>query len=204
MKKVWNKKEKGEFGIGTLIIFIAMIIVAAVAATVLIQTAYQLQQQAEKTGSEAIADVSTGFKVLHIGGLTNVPNANPVVQVIEIKVGIVAGSPAIDMDNVLIEITDGSTDVTLSFNSTATSASQLGADEFGATLLRDMAPTNWNTDHVMSSGDVVKIFINATTSGLNLGPQTDVSLELIPKHGVPTYTEFMVPSTLTTTYVDLY
>lgn len=62
-------KEKGEFGIGTLILFIAMIIVAAVAATVIIQTAYVLQQQAEETGNIARQDVSTGFKIITIQGI---------------------------------------------------------------------------------------------------------------------------------------
>ncbi len=197
MKKVLNRKEKGEFGIGTLIIFIAMIIVAAVAATVLIQTAYQLQQQAEETGNIAIQDVATGFKVIHIGGLVNL--SGPTVDTIEIKVGLLAGSPSIDMNDVLIEITDGSTDVTLTFSNTSADATH-----FTATSLRDMAPQNWNTQYVMTQGDIVKIVINAAAAGLSLGPQTDVTLQLIPKHGVPTYTAFMVPATLTTSYVDLY
>ena len=197
MKKVWNRKEKGEFGIGTLILFIAMIIVAAVAATVLIQTAYQLQQQAEETGNVAIQDVATGFKVIHIGGIVNL--TAPKVRTIEIKVGLLAGSPSIDMDDVLIEITDGTSDVTLTFSNSAADSTH-----FTASSLRDMSPQNWNDQYVMTQGDIIKITINATAAGLNLGPQTDVTLQLIPKHGVPTYTAFMVPATLTTSYVDLY
>ncbi len=209
MKKVWNKKEKGEMGIGTLIIFIAMIIVAAVAATVLIQTAYQLQQQAEETGNIAIQDVATGFKVIHIGGIVdNSTPASPKISVIEIKVGLLAGSPAIDLDNVLIEITDGTTDKTLSFaavtNSSKTAIDYADSTHFSADLLRDMPPMNWQDDHVMTQGDIIKIVINATAAGLTLGPQTQVTMQLIPKHGVPTYTAFMVPATLTTKYVDLY
>ena len=197
MKKVFRKKEKGEFGIGTLIIFIAMIIVAAVAATVLIQTAYQLQQQAEETGNVAIQDVATGFKVIHIGGIVNL--TAPKIRTIEIKVGLLAGSPSIDMDDVLIEITDGTSDVTLTFSNSAADSTH-----FTASSLRDMSPQNWNDQYVMTQGDIIKITINATAAGLNLGPQTDVTLQLIPKHGVPTYTAFMVPATLTTSYVDLY
>ncbi len=198
MKKVLNRKEKGEFGIGTLIIFIAMIIVAAVAATVLIQTAYQLQQQAEETGNIAIQDVATGFKIVHIGGQVTT-GASPKITQIEIKVGLIAGSPAIDLDDVIIEITDGTTDKTLSF-----SASAADSDNFTATSLRDMEPKNWDDDHVMTQGDIIKITINATAAGLNLTPQTYVTLQIIPKHGVPTYAAFMVPATLTTDYVDLY
>jgi len=209
MKKVLNRKEKGEFGIGTLIIFIAMIIVAAVAATVLIQTAYQLQQQAEETGNIAIQDAATGFKVIHIGGQVDRTTnpANPKIKIIEIKVALIAGSPAIDLDNVLIEISDGKNDYTLNYTDkdvTDNTYATLAEDTFNATTLRDMSPTNLANDHVMSQGDIVKLVINATAVGLDLTPQTDVTLQLIPKHGVPTYVEFMVPATLTTAYVDLY
>ena len=208
MKKVWNKKEKGEMGIGTLIIFIAMIIVAAVAATVLIQTAYQLQQQAEETGNIAIQDVATGFKIIHIGGIVdNSTPSSPVIKIIQVKVGLIAGSPAIDLDNVLIEITDGATDVTLSYTSndvTNSTYATIAKTAFSANILRDMPPKNLKDENVMSQGDVVMLVINATAAGLNLGPQAQVTFQLIPKHGVPTYAAFMVPPTLTTKYVDLY
>ncbi len=207
MKKVWkNKKEKGEMGIGTLIIFIAMIIVAAVAATVLIQTAYQLQQQAEETGNIAIQDVATGFKIIHVGGQVDL-NANPPkLTTIEIKVGLLAGSPAIDMKNVLIELTDGTKDVTLNYTAVdiISNGTTWGATTFTAQILRDMPPQNWQSEKVVTQGDIVKILINATAVGLNLTPQSQVTLQIIPKHGVPTYAQFMVPATLTTKYVDLY
>ncbi len=206
MKKVWNKKEKGEMGIGTLIIFIAMIIVAAVAATVLIQTAYQLQQQAEETGNIAIQDVATGFKIIHVGGQVNLTASPPKLTTIEIKVGLLAGSPAIDMKNVLIELTDGTTDVTLNYTSVdiIANGTAWGATTFTAKILRDMPPQNWKTEKVVTQGDIVKILINATAVGLDLTPQSQVTLQIIPKHGVPTYAQFMVPATLTTKYVDLY
>ncbi|ADD07956.1 archaellin/type IV pilin N-terminal domain-containing protein [Candidatus Aciduliprofundum boonei] len=216
MKKVWNKKEKGEMGIGTLIIFIAMIIVAAVAATVLIQTAYQLQQQAEETGNIAIQDVATGFKIIHVGGIVDnsTPSA-PKVGIIQIKVGLIAGSPAIDMRNVLIELTDGTKDVTLNYTNVdiTTTAGQvklaatgewLANTTFTAKILRDMPPQNWDNQRVVTQGDIVMLIINATAAGLNLTPQSQVTLQIIPKHGVPTYAAFMVPATLTTKYVDLY
>ncbi len=200
MKKVFRKKEKGEMGIGTLIIFIAMIIVAAVAATVLIQTAYQLQQQAEETGNVAIQDVATGFKIIHIGGQVWLKAAGgPNITQIEIKVGLLAGSPSIDMNDVLIEISDGKADTTLTFDETNADGSHFTAEK-----LRDMPPQNWVNQYVMTQGDIVKIVISINHTGLNLTPQTDVTLQIIPKHGVPTYAAFMVPATLTTKYVDLY
>jgi len=290
MKRMY-KREKGEFGVGTLIIFIAMIIVAAVAATVLIQTAYVLQQQAEETGSIARQDVATGFKVITIQGireeimyedetvgtlsagdttfsgtLDHVP-VNPhtvsitdgthnltddgtgklveegggsnvsgtinyntgeitltyttapgdvtitatygsgyysTIAYLDIKVGLMAGSPPISLFSVLVEISDGYTDVTLTYNSSANSFDDLDNSTFGVEVARDMPPSNWERDKVITSGDIIRIFINASAVGLYLEPQTEVMVKLIPKHGVPNLVMFTTPSTYTTKYIDLW
>ena len=59
-------KNKGEMGVGTLIIFIAVILVAAVAAAVLISTAGSLQQRALVTGGQAEQGVSTGAEAVSV------------------------------------------------------------------------------------------------------------------------------------------
>ena len=50
--------ERGSIGIGAMIVFIALILVAAVASTVIIKTAEELQDRAEKTGDDTRDQIS--------------------------------------------------------------------------------------------------------------------------------------------------
>ena len=50
--------ERGSIGIGAMIVFIALILVAAVASTVIIKTAEELQDRAEKTGDDTRDSIS--------------------------------------------------------------------------------------------------------------------------------------------------
>ncbi len=213
MRKIIDRDEQGEFGIGSLIIFIAMIIVAAVTATVLIQTAYQLQQQAEQTGQTAVNDVSMGVKVLSMGGYRynaswgiNAPYQNT-INWIDLKITLIAGSPPISVADIIIEVSDGNISTDLHFNSSATfnagaHPDGLKSDEFGAGIVRDMAPESWDS-YTITSGDVVSVFFNATAVGLSLEPQTYLTIKIIPKHGVPTLEEVTTPSPYVTRYVGL-
>jgi len=58
--------KRAEMGVGTLIVFIAMLLVAAVAAGVLIQTAGALQEKSLATGQQARAQISTNARVIEV------------------------------------------------------------------------------------------------------------------------------------------
>ena len=207
------KREQGEFGIGSLIIFIAMIIVSAVTATLLIQITYQLQQQAENTSNSAIQDISTGVKIISVGGYrynntwgTTEPYHDR-IDWVTIKITPIAGSPPIKISDLILEVSDGYISQDLVFNPNASfnaapNIDSLNTNEFGAKIIRDMSPTTWN-EYIITQGDIVELFFNATKSGLNLIPQSFLNMKIIPKHGVPTLENLETPSTYISRYVEL-
>ena len=56
--------ESGSIGIGAMIVFIALILVAAVASTIIIKTAEELQQNAEQTSSDTRKEISGKINVI--------------------------------------------------------------------------------------------------------------------------------------------
>lgn len=62
------RRERGQVGIGTLIVFIAMVIVAAIAAGVLINTAAMLQSTAEDVGMQSVDRVVDGVEFVGATG----------------------------------------------------------------------------------------------------------------------------------------
>ena len=68
ISKILKKKDIGAIGIGAMIVFIAMVLVAGIAASVLVQTANRLESQAMTTGQDTTAEVATGIRVCDIEG----------------------------------------------------------------------------------------------------------------------------------------
>ena len=109
LKRVFSLKvnSKADTGIGTLIVFIALVLVAAVAAAVLINTAGQLQTRAQTTGSQTTQQVASGLVIAAIYGQDSniiTPEAG-VVEYMAIYVAPNSGSSPINMGNVTVSLT---------------------------------------------------------------------------------------------------
>jgi flagellin-like protein len=92
---MFNTDDRGQVGIGTLIVFIAMVLVAAIAAGVLINTAGLLQAQAQQTGEETTAEVSNVVQIGEVVGIEN--NSDNQIEELNATIRLASGSDPINM-----------------------------------------------------------------------------------------------------------
>jgi len=178
--------ERGQVGIGTLIVFIAMVLVAAIAAGVLINTAGFLQTKSQATGQEATGQVSNNIRVVSAYG--NVTSES--IDYVNISVMRSAGADNINLSRMTISwISDNADTLTHSADQNLTN---LSAGEFTVFAERGTGPVLSNDD------DRMKITINATAvDGGALKAGQEVSLKMTTQYGSQTPVLLQVPASLT-------
>ena len=86
-----NMKEEsndwGSIGIGAMIVFIALILVAAVASAVIIQTGEKLQQNAQQSGSDTQQEISGKISIITVWVGDQGAGAEEITMVFELAPG---------------------------------------------------------------------------------------------------------------------
>lgn len=208
--KTCYKNKSAAVGIGALIIFISMVLIAGIAASVLVQTSTQLEIQVLRTGPVTIEETSTGLTIFGIDGF----NESGIIKKLAVEITPKAGSSDIDLSKIIIEISDGSAKHIITYGGSGefTNATSINGDirtngkfggvtTFGITVLHDADESCTATNPIIGFGDHVIIGISTSdifsgTSGLS--PTTKVNGLIVIDGGVPGVIKFTTPSA----YVD--
>lgn len=222
-KKLLKLDEEAMVGIGTLIIFIAMVLIAAVAASVLITTSETLQSRAKAVGTQTIREVSAGIAIEEVTGYTDAAQTR--IEYLALTVRPRAGSKDIGLglctlsvlyDNLTIltlnesAVEDVNTDNKTVFYTPVdpgSSESIINATsniKFGVIAIHDPDSSITNT-FGMNSGDRCVIIINlsAIIEGGGLPAREGVSGTLVPEIGIKSQYDFSAPAVFSRRIVKL-
>jgi flagellin FlaB len=188
---ILDEEERGQVGIGTLIVFIAMVLVAAIAAGVLINTAGFLQTQAEATGEESTSQVSDRLQVVSTSGEVNEQNYDE-VEALNFVVAIAPGSSPIDLQQTTAEFVGEDGQATFELNegsvTEVTTSNIIGTNN--GQILTD------NSDRVN-----VRILLDGASNDIDyevLSEGERLTVTFTTATGATTTKEIRIPTTITT------
>ena len=182
---MFSTQNRGQVGIGTLIVFIAMVLVAAIAAGVLINTAGLLQSQASQTGEEATAEVSDTLQLSTVTGTVSSSS----IETVNIKTRLGAGSGPIDLSETVFIIESEGTAATTTVSSSEISVEQGSLTD--STVLTDQ-------------GDVASVQIDLTSvdgEDLSLGKKDEIRIVAQAPSGSSSEINGKAPRDLQTSHI---
>ena len=192
-----QEDDRGQVGIGTLIVFIAMVLVAAIAAGVLINTAGFLQSQAEATGEESTDLVSERIDVTSTVGIVGDADEGNLSE-IRVSVSGSAGADQIDLSDTTIQAVGPEGQENLVFlENDGGSVDNIGENEFA---VKDRSTGEFVDEAVLSDEDDYMIVLNPEVSPFGTGPGADAfgesdtaSLDIVSPSGATTSVELRAP-----------
>lgn len=175
---------------GTLILFIAMILVAAIAAAVLITTTSNLQNKALETGSATTQEVGTAMNVLEVYGEDG--SSGETVNGFAAILKLSAGSDSIRFNDLLTTLSLDNVSQDYSYNDTATHCDDINGTNSsqGYAVTYSLEGPN-NRDGFLTPGDVAKICFG---SPREVGETEQLRLSLVPRVGTISTVETRLPN----------
>ena len=202
MESYREDREAGSIGIGAMIVFIALILVAAVASTIIIKTAEELQQNAEQTSSDtrqqisgkvSIVDVIAASTGTDITGTTNIATFDVIFRISSGSTGIypadisyyvtceISSTLGMAVDSAALPAKDLNTEVAIGGTTELTA----GTTYFGTVTLVTTDSTN---DEALDANDVNPGCAAMATVGNSL------NMRIVVDGGGETLTELKVDS----------
>jgi len=207
-----DENDRGQVGIGTLIVFIAMVLVAAIAAGVLINTAGFLQSSAEESGEQSSAQVTNRLQVVNAVGEDIVEDENGAeVTTVELTVKKAPGADNVDLTTTTAQwvSSDGTFDI-VSYTATTEGGGTSGDAAFVTSTFQDddnsisnsnvlndpadRANMKFQTDSVPGSSEDSDLTGNLVSAALTEG--STATIKLNTQAGGETTATLVVPESL--------
>jgi archaellin len=161
-----------------------MVLVAAIAAGVLVNTAGFLQETAEQTGQESQAQVSDRIDVLSAYGTYENDGTDDNIDSVEFMMKKSAGADAINLEQVsYLYIADGGVQA---------------QGQIVDTDLTDLNGTNPGISVLADNDDRVIFSLDLATDTIQLTPGQEFTIEFVTESGAKTVVRGYVPTTVQT------
>ncbi|MCO8246525.1 MULTISPECIES: archaellin/type IV pilin N-terminal domain-containing protein [unclassified Haladaptatus] len=199
MKDILQKRldDRGQVGIGTLIVFIAMVLVAAIAAGVLINTAGFLQSKSQQTGQDSSAQVSNRVDIVSVYG--NVSGSGH-VDLVNFTVMRGSGSDDINLSQATIEWIGPDNATTLVGNNSSMVGNKVviapSSNEFAISPIKD---TDESRPVLNSQDDRLRLTVPAdllSDDGNGLSEGQTAQVKITTQYGATTVYQVSIPQSL--------
>ena len=192
---MYSNNKKAAQGVGTLIIFIALILVAAVAAAVLISTASNLQSSAFDVGSQTEERILTSIEVVQIvASNTSDGFINETDDTYRIRMRLGAGSLPIKLDDLTVSVDTASNSQVTVYRDGALNTD---TDVFNVSVRTGVS----SREGYIEPGQLVDVLLNAEAT---VGERERVSFTILSTNGAPVPVSLLTPSVMIQESTTLY
>ena len=213
--------DKAEIGIGTMIVFIASVLVAAVAAAILVNTSGLLQAKGKNAGEQSIKRVASNIEVTRI--MASRAAAGTDMERVQLYVSLAPGGSKVDLKSLIFQWKSGtSTFINVAWdgnypagapggtNDGSAGGYFLGVDPLNNPTLMCVRDDDGSVQDVavagngaaLTPGDICAINFDVLVGlgdpppgPMTLGPTDQVELTIIPSVGSPVHSDFIMPET---------
>lgn len=202
-----STNRKAEMGVGTLIIFIAMLFVTAVAAGVLIQTGNSLQSKALSTAKSSERAVSTWVMIFQIEGSDG---SSGMLRNFEAQAKLSPGSDGVSLTDSLLELQLNNASVDLVYsNESCTNVSSSAGDGYytnaitnnGTFTVEYIHVTAQHSDGILFRGEIVKLCF---ASPRDIDEDEEVEVRFTSQVGNSKTVQFITPEVITQQIVQVF
>lgn len=175
--------QRGQVGIGILIIFIAIVLIAAIASATLIHEATDLRNKAQDTSKDATHRVSNHLLVSSATG--TVTDNGTAIETVEL---VLRPGPGANNINVSKSIVSWASDETATILTHSTTPTQETFTTYGL---------NSQNAVIANTSDRIVITLNATRIQNGISPGEEITIKITTQYGAKTTHTITAPETFT-------